>query len=238
MEKNFSYPLGEDEFYIHHGDNYLNFFSRIGDPHLYAASNEHEIIALGAAVLLKRFQCWYLCDVKVLPSHRGKKIPLKLFRKYFIPCFFKSQRGFALTMENSDQKLNPIIKIMQRLPWTPLKEGVRLNFYYEEANLTEKAIKILSTERNGIFFSNQQDKKALILKSTNSPLPILHMEWGENAGKGATPLPGHLHMWCLPSGDPLSESLKELGIHPKAYGMIFERSMKNMDWRELRTSEL
>lgn len=241
LEEAFTYPLGEDSFTIDHGPNYLAFFRRIGSDSVYIATHNNGIVAVGAGVISHRHKAWYLCDMKVHPGYRGNKIPRKLFTRYFFPNYLKCQRGYALTMEDSSGKLNPIFKIMQNLPWTPLKHGGRILFYYEDAETTRKAMDVLSSKRSNIHFFSLTGMKDLILKSNRQPLPILHMEWGECLkGEGAyeNPQPGKLHMWALDESDSMVETLKDQGLCHKASGSIFHHRMRGTDWSELRTSEL
>lgn len=239
FEEHFTYPLGADTFSIDHGSDYLAFFKRMGNAHLYASEVEGKIVAVGAGIIQNRFKAWYLCDMKVHPEFRGRKIPLKMFRKYFLPCYLKSQRGFALNMEESSGKKNPITKIMETLPWTPLKKGARIVFYYEDAANTLKAMEILKSKRPGISFSSLLGIKDLVLKSTGKPIPLLHMEWNQQVpGSSAAPIEGNLHMWCLDEKSDLNSSLEKIGITPKAAGLIFHHRLSHLDWNELRTSEL
>lgn len=241
LEAAFAYPLGDDEFRISHGNDYLGFFRRIGSPAVYAASHHSEIIAVGAGIISHRHKAWYLCDMKVMTSHRGNRLPRKFFTRYFLFNYLKCRRGFALNMESSDGKINPIQKIMQRLPWTPLKVGARVLFYYEDAAAVTKAHGILSSVRKDIHFSSVQSKKDLVLKSTGQGIPLLHMEWGkkrDDEENHTQPQEGKLHMWCLQDNHPLVSVLANEGIHAKASGLIFQHGMNGFDWNELRTSEL
>jgi hypothetical protein len=140
-------------------------------------------------------------------------------------------------MVNSNGVKNPITKIMESLPWTPLKVGARILFFYEDAQSTKAALKILN--RPNAHFSTLSGKKDLILKSTGLPIPLLHLEWGDSAKDAVHgPVEGKLHMWCLPASDPKIVHLERAGIKPKASGLIYHHGMKDFSWDELRTSEL
>lgn len=238
FEAIFRYPMGDDEFSISHGKDYLAFVKRIGSHATFCAEDSGKVIAVGGGTISKRHRAWYLCDMKVHPEFRGRKIPRKLFTRYFLPNYLKCRRGFALNMESADGKENPIRKIMEQLPWTPLKIGARVVFYYEDEAATQKALEILG--RKDAHFSSLLGKKDLILKSTGKPIPLLHLEWGEQAEDFRSPAPenGMLHMWCLPENDPRVTALKATGVSPKARGLIFHHGMENFDWAQLRTSEL
>ncbi|MFL5785538.1 MAG: GNAT family N-acetyltransferase [Bacteriovoracaceae bacterium] len=238
FETLFRYPLGEDEFTISHGKNYLGFIERIGPHVTYFGEHEGKIISIGAGTISRRHKAWYLCDMKVHPEHRGKGIPRKLFSRYFFFNYLKCRRGFALNMVSADGKKNPIVKIMENFPWTPLKVGTKLNFYYEDHANTLDALKILG--RPNPHFSSLAGKKDLVLKSSGAPIPLLHLEWGVKAFDFASvePQPGKLHMWCEPEGSEASANLTKKNIHPKATGLIFHHGMDKFNWKELRTSEL
>lgn len=240
MEEAFVYPLGNDQFTISHGRDYLAFFKRIGQESVHLVTHENEIAAVGAGVISKRLRAWYLCDMKVQLNYRGQKIPKRLFRKTFFLNYLKCSRGFALTMEGSGE-INPILKIIQNLPWAPLKLGGRVLFYYEDTGETSKALEILCPQRPSAHFSSLRGIKDLVLKSTLEPLPLLHMEWGpsrEGEHSFIGPQSGKLHMWCLDEKDPLVKKLSEIGIQHKASGLIFQHRMGKQSWSELRTSEL
>ncbi len=237
FERNFIYPLGSDSFRISHGKDYLNFFRRMGRDNVYAYVDNQKIAALGAGVIQARHKAWYLCDMKVHPDYRGKKLPVKLFRGTFFQNYIKCQRGYALTMEDGPGQKNPIMKIMENLPWTPLKKGARVFFFYEPKRETELAMAILSFQRKNISFSSLAGIKELILSSTGQPIPLLHMEWGEGQiGQPASE--NALHMWCLWEGNTAIDDLVRVGIKPKGSGLIFQHRMPSGFWNELRTSEL
>ena len=128
---------------------------------------------------------------------------------------------------------------MSNLPWTPLKEGGRICFYYEDASVTKQAIQLLETSRRNIHFSSLKGSKDLVLKSTGNPIPLLHMEWGhEKRGNVLSPQHDNLHMWCMGESDPLNVKLNSIGIIPKAKGKIFHHRLNRVNWSDLRTSEL
>lgn len=238
FESVFRYPLGTDEFSISHGKDYLAFVKRIGSHTTYCSHIDHKIIAVGGGTISRRHKAWYLCDMKVHPDHRGKKIPRKLFTRYFLPNYLRCRRGYALNMESSDGKENPIRKIMENLPWTPLKTGARIHFYYEDEIAASVALRILN--RPNSHFSSLAGKKDLVLKSSGTPIPLLHLEWGEKAEDfhSHSPQKGKLHMWCLPASDQRVPQLERAGILPKASGLIYHHGMNGFDWSDLRTSEL
>lgn len=241
FEEDFLYPLGADHFSINHGNDYLAFFRRIGEPVIRGVTDGDTIAALGAGVISRRWQAWYLCDMKVTPRYRGRKFPRKLFIRNFFFNYLRCRRGFALNMETIDGAKNPIQKIMQTLPWTPLKVGARVLFFYADAEATQRAVSLLEKDRPRIFFVNIQSKKNLVLKSTGKGIPLLHLEWGERSPDDETvdfPQPEMLHMWCLAEDDPLVKELALVGIQPKASGLIFQHGMDKFNWSQLRTSEL
>src|SRR5205085_2743714 len=103
---------------------------------------------------------------------------------------------------------------------------------------TKKALQILQHERPGISFSSLRGIKDLVLKSSESAIPLLHMEWGEVV-KGSTDIQeGSLHMWSLPENSSLIKELRTVGIVPKARGSIYHHRLHKFDWGNVRTSEL
>lgn len=106
FEKQFTYPLGDDKFYIQHGEkkDYFSFFEKLGKPTIMVLEIDNKVIGVCSAILreINNKKCWYLCDFKIEKEHRGKKLYRLLMWKYFLPCYIESQNAFAINMDNPE----------------------------------------------------------------------------------------------------------------------------------------
>lgn len=106
FEKQFTYPLGNDRFYIQHGENndYFSFFEKLGKPNIMVLEKDNKVIGVCAAVLreINQEKYWYLCDFKIEEEHRGQKLYRLLMWKYFLPCYMQAKNAFAINMANPE----------------------------------------------------------------------------------------------------------------------------------------
>lgn len=122
FEGQFSYPLGDSRFKIEHGnvDDYFSFFDQMGQTHYFVAEANNKVVGAGCAVLRKSDddkKYWYLCDFKIAPEYRGKKILEKMLAKYFLKCVVKSHRVVAVNMNNKPIEENGLVKKIQKMFW-------------------------------------------------------------------------------------------------------------------------
>lgn len=133
FEKEFSYPLGESYFNIKHGEkDYFEFFDQMGETHYFIAQDNDKVVGAGCAILREdnnNQKYWYLCDFKIIPEYRGKKILEKMFAKNFLKYVVKSSRFIAVNMGNQDIKENKLIKKIQKLFWFFQIDLQWLNFH-------------------------------------------------------------------------------------------------------------
>lgn len=105
FEKEFTYPLGNESFYINHGleKDYFVFFEKLGKPNIMVLENNNEIIGLCCAILrnINGKNIWYICDFKIKKEFRGKKLYKKLMWKYFLSSYLKCQEAFAINMSST-----------------------------------------------------------------------------------------------------------------------------------------
>lgn len=106
FEKQFTYPLGNEEFFIQHGKktDYFSFFEKLGKPNIMVLEKDNQVIGVCSAVLreINQSKYWYLCDFKIKKEHRGQKLYRLLMWKYFLPCYLQSTNVFAINMANPD----------------------------------------------------------------------------------------------------------------------------------------
>lgn len=85
MEKEFSYPLGDNIFFIKHGYqseyDYFAFFEQFGQPHFFVIQKESKIIGSICFILreIDKKKVWYICDLKIIKEEQSKKIVFILY---------------------------------------------------------------------------------------------------------------------------------------------------------------
>lgn len=85
MEKEFSYPLGNDVFFIKHGYkshyDYFSFFEQLGEPYFFVIEKESKTIGSICFILreINQKKVWYICDLKIIKEEQSKKIAFILY---------------------------------------------------------------------------------------------------------------------------------------------------------------
>lgn len=85
MEKEFSYPLGNNYFFIKHGYNsqydYFSFFEQFGKPYFFVIEKNNKTIGSICFVLreINNKKVWYICDLKIIQEEQSKKIAFILY---------------------------------------------------------------------------------------------------------------------------------------------------------------
>lgn len=107
FEQEFSYPLGEQSFFIKHGikNDYFSFFEQLGKVN-YLVIEDNNIIIGAVAVILRNLEennkIWYLCDFKISKNYRGLHLYKKLMLKFFLKFYFVSKTMYAVNMNPSN----------------------------------------------------------------------------------------------------------------------------------------
>lgn len=173
MESDIYYPLGDDFFKIDHGKNYFSFFERLGDMHYWAAFNGEEMVGVAAGIIrtVENKKAWYLCDLKVVKKYRGKGVPQFIFKRAFLynVIFHRVYRAYAVSMDSKDNVL-PFHKI-KRATINLLKADKHLNIYSINKNQVEDFL----NKYPDFYLVNTNEKKELILKSSNNKIPLFHL---------------------------------------------------------------
>jgi hypothetical protein len=82
-------------------------------------------------------------------------------------------------------------------------------------------------------------RKDIILKSTNTPFPLLHTQSGPCADKGfMEPQKGFAHMFCCLDKGPLIADLQKITCEPYATAALLHFNLKRCDWNFVLTSDL
>jgi GNAT superfamily N-acetyltransferase len=239
-EQGIFYPLGEDSFEIHHGENYFAFFKRLGKVVGYAALDKNEIIGHGIGILrsIKGRKSWYLCDLKVKESYRRKGIPFKIFKHAFLPHYFQCRRGYAISMDPPSGE-NKMVRYLSRLPFTPLKIATNLQFFSLSSHEMKKVRPFLEDHFGQISYLSLKGIKDLKMRSSGKNLPLWHVQWGEFAQPQVQEEQSEgVHMFCLPLDHPLIDQLKSLNFIPQASAHVLQRGMDHIKWDFILTSDI
>jgi hypothetical protein len=106
FEKEFTYPLGNKQFYISHGrySDYFDFFEQLGQPEFLILEDDDKIIGVVCLILrnINGIKSWYACDFKISKAYRGQKLYRKWMWKFFLPFYMKCQLLFGINMSNPE----------------------------------------------------------------------------------------------------------------------------------------
>ena len=98
---------------------------------------------------------------------------------------------------------------------------------------------ILRGHFGGVSYLSLEGKKDIILQSTGSRMPLLHVQFGPCAEQGhPKPLDDYVHMFCVSVDHPLLDVLKHQSIYPSATATVIHHRMEKWDWRFILTSDI
>ena len=247
LQSHFSSPMGDDYFYFDHGSDYFSWFRSMGKLYYFVVLEGETVVAVAASTIRqltspsgeKSDPFFYLCDLKVLPSHQGQKIPEKMFTNRFPHHYFRCPRGYAISIDPVDGSDNSIVKMLDNFPFIPFTLASRLGIIALDAELMEEVDPILRRHRGPVYYNSLAGVRDMILHSTGQPLPALHAQFGPFSQQGyEDPVEGHVHMFCAPLDDPLMRDLEIRGIRPTATASVVHHRMDDWKWQFLLTSEL
>ncbi len=245
FEKSLStwYPLGTDYFRISHGLNYYSFFQRLGQINFGLCISNNTIVATCCAIRRKltTTNVWYICDLKVDKKFRGKRLAFKMLKTLAPKVGFGGQI-YGISMNNNNN--NKILKLAQRIPLMNLKSGGLLYIYSLDYKKMTIAKNIIKKHRGNISYLCLTGIKDLILKSTNKPMNILHVNWSTGTGNDTNshyyqqPQENFTHMFCCPETDPMFYELCYNNITTDITATIIHSNMQKSDWKFILTSDI
>lgn len=247
LEEGIDYPLGKDRFSLDHGSDYFAFFDRLGAVVTHGYAEDKTVVALGTGVLRRGLrgvghsveEFWYLCDLKVRRSHRGKHIPWRLFGLSVPRHYVRCGRGYGVTMNPGDGSENPVVRMIANFTLVPISVATTLLFFSLDADQMRAAMGTIQAHRGKTTFRSLSGVKDLILESTGEPMRLLHTQFGFFAEHGTSePQDGFVHMLCSPQGDPLSDALLEQGFSTSATATVLHHRMHDWDWSFILTSDI
>jgi hypothetical protein len=245
VERGITYPLGRERFAIDHGEDYFAFFRRGGTPCSYVAEVRGEAaLALVAVVKESPLPCAYLCDLKAIAAaSRPALLPrlLEFARQDLATRGITSLYGIAMEDAAGGNRLLERWlprQVATRASFADVGIAARLAIYSLDAERAALASPLLARRHGGeprwISLAGIKD---LVLASTSRKLPLLHAAFGTADGELA-PRRAAVHMFCLPTRDPLCRELSAAGIAAESHARVVAAGMAGQDFSFVRTSEI
>jgi hypothetical protein len=237
MEASIRYPLGQDRFRLDHGVDPFAFFRRLGEPHHRLAYDGNHVVGAACAVLRAvpdgrggRMPAWYICDVKVLPSHQTTGLALRLVMLGFREAHQQCPRAYAVSM-NPPRGANPVTRLMRRWFQRGSVAGSLDLFSLSHDDMVD-TLPVLQKAWGPVGFLSLAGIKDVVLESTGAPMPLWHVQHGAMASPRAlnAPQPGGTHMFCVTQGTALHASLRSLGRTPLGSATVLQYGMDGWDF--------
>lgn len=247
LEQGTSYPLGDDRFEIDHGEDYFAFFTRMGELHYYVALDGDRVVAVAAAILRsippalqeEPKNVWYLCDLKVHPDYRGRYVPLTIFVHAFPKLHPLCSRAYGISMDTDRKRKNRVALMLRRFPLAPMSIATKIEIISLDSMQMRQVEPIMRRYFGEVSYLSLKGKKDIILQSTGSAMPLLHVQFGPCAEQGYTePIDDHVHMFCVSEKHPLLRVLMSQEIYPSASATVVHHRMSDWDWSFILTSDI
>jgi GNAT superfamily N-acetyltransferase len=240
FERAFTYPLGNDRFHIDHGVDYLAFFRGLGTPFAHLAERDGRIVGVLVAVRrqLDGRAVWYVCDLKVESTASGRDLARRLLRTWAATHVQATDAAFAVSMNAADGS-NRLVQLAARCRVAgPIRTTRLMLFTADHATWTEIA-PLLGGELGPLGFHDPRGTKDIVLASSGTVMPLLHLQHGPWARSVRVPArPGAVHMFCLPEAHGLVAGLGRAGVVPSSSATVLHRHLDGVDWVKLSTSDI
>lgn len=253
------YPIGDDFFCIDHGvpkGRYYNFFERLGKMSAIICTNNQDTVVGTCFGILrdvpltikdpnKNTKVWYICDLKIDPKFRGNHIPFKMLLKC-VPKALQSRKVYGISMDSTTSK-NHICKLTNKFPFLKFKYGGKLVIYRVGYHTLQKIVPLIVKFRGPIRYTSLRGCKDLILKRSNQPMKLLHLQWAHLSKpdrytvfdlKTLEDYKLYEYMFCVPLRDPLISELLKLGVFSDITATVVHRGMDRCDWKFVMTSDI
>ncbi len=253
FEKSMShkYPLANDFFTIDHGNNYFNFFNKLGSVNYYyqKEKNTNNVNATACSVLRtfnglgpqsNSIKAWYICDLKVDPKARGGGFSYNCLIKGLIPSYFKSNKCFAICMQPNV----PVEKLSKNLYWPKIKATSSINIYLlEYLDLINYLKDIINYFESGIEFESNMGVKDIILESTREPLDVLHIKKATSLtnltdNQISIPDPKYKFFLTLINNQQYNQINNKLKSKLFGSALIYSYNMDNFDWKLISSADI
>lgn len=246
LERLSEYPLGRDWFQISHGENYFAFFERMGDVAYYGLEEDKQLVAVGCGILRPaqpgHKRCWYVSDIKVHPKFRGRHFMVHLFARAFFQNYVRCPRGYAVAMDAPDGEMPPSLRSIQHFKWLSAASTgyLRLNIYSADEKRTRELWPVVTFGRAEARLLSLRGVKDLVLKSSQAPLPLLHVSFSARPAPVVfvKPQPGYTHMWCAPQHSPVAQAMARLHVNPTATATVLHHRLPGFDGSTIETAEI
>jgi hypothetical protein len=248
LDKNIYYPLGEDQFQISHGKNYFSFFERMGEIQSVLYGEEKDIEGIFTIVKRKINGTYinYMCDLK--KKNDSKRNVMISMAKYFFNNLYKSnEKYYAIHMNKKGQKDNMIVKLLSSYINKYSKEVKEefvtntdiLNLYTLSYSELLKYRKDIEKLKGGyISINNLMGIKDIILKSTNKPMELLHLEFKKEKQPISEDYKSYTFMFCTLLNSDLDKLLHINNIPLNSTATISNFGMKDFDFEFINTGEI
>jgi len=154
------YPLGDKMFRLDHGENYFDFFRRMGKPSYYASfDNEKKVQGTICFIYRKIFRdyVFYVCDLKFDLESRNKGLLKKLLYRTIPSLLLRTNKFYAVSM-NEENTPNKILQMEQHIGnnfGINVEHGADLNIYSVDYQTMISIQRFIIIQKNNAdFFSN------------------------------------------------------------------------------------
>ncbi len=231
------YPMAQDHFYISHGNNYMEWFNRLGNPDYYWIGNKQGSVvgtACGVLRTIGNVKTWYICDLKVDSAHRGNGFSMRCLAKGLIPSYFKSNKCFAICMQPN----LTIGKIINKLTYPKIKPSEKINIYLLDSSDVINWFDEIERYYSGNFtLMSNLGVKDIILESTGKALQVLHLKKSDENNKVTISniQSNYKYFIALIESDGLNAKFAD-----KLFGsaIIYSYNMENFDWKQISSGEI